>query len=184
LVAKPLIACTLTGAMLLAACSAPDDTPQNQVSATEMPAPAEAGSVTRNVIEPEQPPVQPMAAAAVIQSQPGPGGSQVDLLKAAVTGDILTVTLRCSSSERINSESFRVSDISVIDDATSQRISVLKDNEGKWMASNVSGDNLGTSCEQKPGIIWAKFPAPPATSKTISINLPEVAPFDGVPVTR
>jgi hypothetical protein len=36
----------------------------------------------------------------------------------------------------------------------------------------------------KPGIFWVKFPAPPATSKTVSLNLPKTAPFDGVPVTR
>ncbi|RYG30732.1 MAG: hypothetical protein EON93_14240 [Burkholderiales bacterium] len=101
-----------------------------------------------------------------------------------MTGDILTVTLRCSSTEQVNSETFKVRDISIIDDATSQRISVLKDNEDRWMASNVNGDYIGTSCETKPGIIWAKFPAPPVTSRTISLNLPQVAPFDGVPVTR
>ena len=72
----------------------------------------------------------------------------------------------------------------MIDDATSQRIGVLKDNAGEWMASNVSGNSLNTDCEIKPGVIWAKFPAPPATSKTVSINLPKVGPFDGIPVTR
>jgi hypothetical protein len=125
-----------------------------------------------------------MPAQVAIQSQPGPDGSQVDLMKVAVTGDILTVTLRCSSDEKINSESFDVQKISVIDDATSQRLGVLKDNAGEWMASNVGGNSLNTECEIKPGVIWAKFPAPPATSKTVSINLPKVGPFDGIPVTR
>jgi hypothetical protein len=182
---KPIAALLLLGTPMLAACSQQESPPSNQSSTSaDEHAIANEGGVIRDVAEPEQPPVQTMPAATVIQSQPGPDGSQVDLLKAAVTGDILTVTLRCSSTDKINSESFRVSDISVIDDATSQRIAVLKDNDGRWMASNVNGDNIGASCETKPGIIWAKFPAPPATSKTISINLPEVAPFDGVPVAR
>jgi flagellar basal body L-ring protein FlgH len=132
----------------------------------------------------EEAPIAKMPAQAAIQSQPGPDGSQVDLLKVAVTGDILTVTLRCSSDAKINSQIFDVRKISVIDDATSQRLGVLKDNAGDWMASNTTGSFLSTDCEVKPGVIWVKFPAPPATSPTVSINLPEVGPFDGVPVTR
>lgn len=181
--ARMLTAPAVICAAFVAGCGSSETPVANQSADAVMTETTPAG-VTRDVVTSEQPPVQPMAAMPVIQSQPGPDGSQVDLLKVAVTGDILTVTLRCSSSEKINSVSFRVSDISVIDDATSQRISVLKDNEGKWMASNVNGDNLGTSCETQPGVIWAKFPAPPPTSPTVSINLPEVGPFDGIPVTR
>lgn len=153
-----------------------------------MPDPGEtpASGVTREpvVAAPEEPAVARMPAQVAIQSQPGPDGSQVDLLKVAVTGDILTVTLRCSSDAKINSQIFDVRKISVIDDATSQRLGVLKDNADAWMASNTTGDFLNTDCEVKPGVIWAKFPAPPATSPTVSINLPEVGPFDGVAVTR
>lgn len=147
---------------------------------------APESGVTREAVTAPQDetPVARMPAQVAIQSQPGPDGSQVDLMKVAVTGDILTVTLRCSSDEKINSESFDVQKISVIDDATSQRLGVLKDNAGEWMASNVGGNSLNTDCEIKPGVIWAKFPAPPATSKTVSINLPKVGPFDGIPVTR
>ncbi|MBB4857641.1 PBP1b-binding outer membrane lipoprotein LpoB [Novosphingobium chloroacetimidivorans] len=147
---------------------------------------APAAGVTRQTPAPEaaEPPVTPMPAQTAIQSQPGPDGSQVDLMKVAVTGDILTVTMRCSSSEKINSESFRASNISVIDDATSQRIGILKDNEGNWLASNIAGDSIMASCEIKPGVIWAKFAAPSAEAKTVSINFPGVAPFDGIPVTR
>lgn len=180
---KVFAAAVLMGT-LLTACGPAGPNATNQTADAPVAAPTPAAGVTRDVVETEDAPVQPITPATAIQSQPGPDGSQLDLLKVAVTGDILTVTLRCSSGERINSESFRVPDISVIDDATAQRISVLKDNEDKWMASNVSGDRIGVACEQKPGILWAKFPAPPATSKTVSINLPQVAPFDGVPVTR
>jgi len=125
-----------------------------------------------------------MAAQTVIQSQPGSDGSQLDLLKVAVTGDILTVTLRCSSDKKFNTRSFALKNISVIDDATAQRIAVLKDNEGNWLASKVSGDTMFADCTLQPGILWAKFAAPSPGATTVSINLPEVAPFDGIPVTR
>lgn len=130
------------------------------------------------------PPIAPMAAPTVIQSQPGSDGSQLDLLKVAVTGDILTVTLRCSSDKKFNTRNFSLKDVSVIDDATSQRIAVLKDSDGNWLASKVSGDNMFADCTVQPGILWAKFAAPSAGAKTVSVNLPEVAPFDGVPVTH
>lgn len=180
---RSFAALALAAGLPLGACSVAEDNPANQTGSAETPP---TGGVTREEVKPSEPPVQPMAPITVIQSQPGPDGSQVDLLKVAVTGDILTVTMRCSSEERFNSASFRVADISIIDDTTSQRISVLKDNQGKPMVSdpNPGGDHMAADCETKPGVIWAKFPAPPATSKTVSINFPGVAPFDGVMVTR
>lgn len=166
--------------LALAGCDVSDKPTMPDTGETAAP------GVTREPVAAPQDeaPVAKMPAQTAIQSQPGPDGAQVDLMKVAVTGDILTVTLRCSSEEKINGEQFDVAKISVIDDATSQRLGVLKDNAGDWMASNVTGNSLSTSCAIKPGVIWAKFPAPPATSKTVSINLPKVGPFDGIPVTR
>ena len=185
---------TLAGAAALAlgACTVKGDKGDDRDRAGD-PAAAEAGSVTREAVKPEEPegpPVTPMPAATVIQSQPGPDGSQVDLLSVKVTGDILTVTLRCSSAEKHNRESLRVNQISVIDDATSQRIGVLRDNEGGAMVSNLSRsshsdyDTMAVDCTSKPGVMWAKFAAPPETSKTVSINFPNIAPFDGIAVQR
>lgn len=173
------LAAALLGTLALAACN------QGQQPA---PAPSEAPppeTVVRETPPAEAPaPVPAMAPAAALQSQPGPDGSQVDLLKVAVTGDILTVTLRCSSTEKYNTEMFTLKDVSVIDDATSQRIAVLKDNNGDWLASNVRGDYMNADCTVKPGVMWFKFAAPSAGATTVSINLPKVAPFDGIPVTR
>lgn len=167
--------------LTLVSCEGPKAPTQPTDAAAEPPSGA---AVIREETKPVEPPVLPMAPMTVIQSQPGPEGSQVDLLKVAVTGDVLTVTLRCTGTEKYNSKSFALDKISVIDDATAQRIGVLKDNDGKWLGSNVSGNHLGTACEARPAIFWAKFPAPAASSKTVSINFPEIAPFDGVPVTR
>lgn len=171
----------LVAALSLAACSAAEDAPANRTAQAEAPV---SGGVVRESVQREEAPVTPAAPATAIQSQPGPDGSQVDLIKLAVTGDILTATFRCSSPDKVNTEAFRAEQISVIDDSTSQRISILKDNAGDWLASSVAGNSIMASCEVKPGIFWAKFPAPPATSKTVSVNLPGTAPFDGVTVTR
>lgn len=138
---------------------------------------------------PEAPPTR-APEQTPIQSQPGPDGSQVDLMKVAVTGDILTVTLRCSSDRSYNTETFRVANISVVEDATAQRLSVLRDNAGAALVSDFQrgsspeNDLLRVNCGSRPGVIWAKFPAPAPSSPTVSINFPETAPFDGVPVAR
>lgn len=180
---RTFAALVVVASLSLASCDQSKDRRAENVAASDG---AATGGVAREEGPLKTPPMQKMAPMAVIQSQPGPDGSQVDLLKVAVTGDILTVTMRCSSDESINSELFRVANISIIDDATSQRMSVLKDNQGMPMVSDptASGDFIGTDCAIKPGIIWAKFPAPAATSKTVSINLPDVAPFDGIPISR
>jgi hypothetical protein len=136
----------------------------------------------------EPPAPQPTQAAAIaIQTQPGPEGSSVVLERAAVTGNILTVQVRYIGGKRIG-HSIDARDVSVIDDATSNRIGILQDQEGVWMAAPLvtpTSDTLHVSLgKEDPAIVWFKFPAPPAMSTTISINIPKVAPFDGVPVTR
>lgn len=177
-------AVSAAAALALAGCTVSEGETGNQATAPTAETADAAGGVARDEVAAPQPAVAPMAAQTVIQSQPGPDGSQVDLLKLAVTGDILTATFRCSSQDKSNTEGFNVEGISVIDDATAQRISVLKDNAGDWLASRVSGTTMMADCEVQPGIFWAKFPAPPASSPTVSINLPGTAPFDGIPVTR
>ena len=125
----------------------------------------------------------PTVASTTIQSQPGPKGAVAKLNKMQVTGDILTVQLTITGEG--GSDSVPLDQISLIDDATSQRIGLLKDNAGGWMASPLTGkDLLHINLYESPLIVWMKFPAPPATSKTVSLNIPTYAPFDGVPVTR
>lgn len=175
---RPLVLLALT--VPLAACSVRDEAENT----TEATATAEPTGVTREEVAAPTPTPTPLAAP-VIQSQPGPENNTVALNKVAVTGDILTVSMTFSGS-RSCCVHIPVDDVSVIDDATSQRISVLKDNTGKYMAAPLEsgGRNVGPADYDKPGVVWFKFPAPPATSKTVSIAIPGVAPFDAVPVTR
>ena len=174
---------SLVAATALGACSSPQE---NSQAAALPPADVSAGGgVMREEVVAPTPTPTPMQAA-VIQSQPGPKGNTVALNRVAVTGDILTVSLTFSGGSDCCIH-IPVDDVSVIDDATSQRIGVLKDNTGRYMAAPLeSGGAARVSPEshRTPSVIWFKFPAPPATSKTVSIALPGVAPFDAVPVTR
>jgi glucose/arabinose dehydrogenase len=171
-------------AAALAGCSGQDAAEQATAPAPEATAAADAGVVREEIAPAPTPTPAPMVAA--IQTQPGPRGYQAALTRATVTGDILTIALAFTGGKCCAHPD--VDEISLIDDATSQRIGVLKDNSGKWMAGPMSISkrqlNIGNGSGDAPTQVFLKFPAPPATSKTVSLTIPEVAPFDAVPVTR
>ena len=182
---RPLTAGAIAAMLLIGGCSkGPDAGSQTAVTDNAAVSSTADGGVTRNVVEPAAAPA-PAPLPAAIQTQPGPKGTQVSLNRVAVTGDILTVALTFQGSDCC--VYIPVDQVSVIDDATAQRISVLKDNAGNWMAAPIYSNNKEIRVDESkksPAQVWFKFPAPPATTKTVSITIPEVAPFDAVPVTR
>lgn len=168
--------------LVLAACT------RSETPAGQEPVQPAQGEVLREST-PVSTPAPAPAPAAAIQTQPGSKGLQVALTRAAVVGDVLTVQLIYSRPGQLSggeSSRFPVDEVGVIDNATSQRLGVLKDATGRWQASPIEsgGDNINVYVRDQPMVVWFKFPAPPATSPTISLNIPEVGPFDGVPVTR
>lgn len=170
-----------TSALALAACSVRDDANTTAAANTT----TETVGVTREEVAPPTPAPVAVPPPAAIQTQAGPKNNSVALNRVAVTGDILTVSMTFSGGTDCCIH-IPVDDVSIIDDTTSQRISVLKDNTGKYMAAPLEsgGRNVGPESYRTPSVVWFKFPAPPATSKTVSIAIPGVAPFDAVPVTR
>ena len=168
---------------VLSACQAREGGKQSAQPAEE----TASGAVTRERIDPAPTPAAPPIQQTVLNTQPGPTGTQVALNKVAVTGDILTVQLTYTGGTASEWQTPSLDQVAVIDDATAQKIGVLKDGEGQYMASPINSgvkSLLGFHTGKEPQIVWFKFPAPPATSKTVSINIPDVVPFDGVPVTR
>lgn len=166
---------------------------------TPAPAPAPAASAPAPAgptVEPAAPAPAPTAqpegaatAATPLDSQPGLKGSTWDLTKAKVAGNILTVqfTVKASPDDSLYESRQRIEEVALIDDATSQRYSVLKDDTGKPMASPINTEGTAVQLAQASGMtgaVWFKFPAPPATSETISIVVPEVGSFDGIKVQR
>ena len=113
---------------------------------------------------------------------------QVSLVRAQVTGDILTVQLSVTgANDSYTSEDLDIAQVNVIDDATSQRYGVLRDAENRWQASPIPSNNADVVRmvgQPQPSVVWFKFPAPPPTSTTLSINVPKVGPFLGVAVQR
>jgi len=180
-VRRLFVSVSLPAVLALAACGQQEktDAPAEKAAA-EAPAPSPLAETPAPAAAP---------ARAAIRTNPGPDGSQVDLVRAQVTGNVLTVELSYRpASTKTEWVYLNADEVSVIDDTTSQRYGVLKDNTSQWLAAplqSATSNRLSASLsEGRPSIIWFKFPAPPATSPTISINVPNVSPFDGVPVQR
>lgn len=180
---RSLVAPTaLIAVMTLAACGQGQTVEEKQAEA------AAAQAQPSPLVESAAPVVAAPPAIQAIATGAGPDGTQVSLVRARVTGNVLTVELSYRPSDTdYNNIYFDVDEVSVIDDATSQRYGVLKDNANAWMASPIStnGKQIRVNIDKgQPSVVWFKFPAPPATSPTVSINIPEVSPFDGVAVQR
>ena len=114
----------------------------------------------------------------------------VELITTKVTGKILTVTLRylppIDGGDLLYSTGYPPEQVSYIEDATAKQYGILQDESGSYLASPLSTKtgNLNIDVISSPLIVWFKFPAPSPEAQTISINIPDVAPFDGVPVQR
>lgn len=97
-----------------------------------------------------------------------------------VSGDALLVRWRIvNTGTKAVSYDFSWDDIYYIDPAGNKKYSNLTI-DGKrildmWAGSLPPG-------EQR--VMWAKYPAPPPTSKRISLNVPKFTPFEDVPVSQ
>ncbi|MBD2714258.1 hypothetical protein KBK19_04340 [Microvirga sp. STR05] len=180
-------------ALSLAACSQ-EKTAETTTApvTTEAPAaPAAPADATSGGVERAETAAPAPPAAPSLGTQPGPKGTQISLTKARVIGDILTVELQAAlpANADANYETVRadIDQVSYIDDATSRKYNVLKDQSGMYMALplDYSKKSVATDARKTgPGIMSFKFPAPPATSTTISLSLPGMGSFDGITIQR
>ncbi len=84
-------------------------------------------------------------------------------------------------------EYFPLKDFDYIDETTSKKVTLLQDENGKYMANPLDDDGKRVrilNYKKYPQALTLKFPAPPATSPTITIDFPEVGSFESVPVSR
>ena len=194
----------LSALALLTACQkepepTPPPQPQEQAPnpnpappAPPAPAPEPAPASNPGLIrEPAAPQQQQDPAAQAIQSKPF-GQGTLALTKAKVVGQILNVEFMYipPKNERgdykfTNEHSGKITDFAYVDEATSKRISLLQDESGKYMTDPAAGvsNTIGLT-GNSPKIIALKFPAPPETSPTITIDFPGAGSFDSVPVSR
>ena len=170
----------------------PAPTPNPQPAPPAPPAPApESPSSPSLIREPAAPQQQQDPAAQAIQSKPF-GEGRLALTKVKVVGQILNVEFMYippknekGSYQFTNMHSGKIKDFAYIDETTSKRISLLQDESGKYMTDPAAdvGGTIGLT-GSSPKIIALKFPAPPETSPTITIDFPGAGSFDSVPVSR
>lgn len=136
-----------------------------------------------------------MSPTSVIQTKAGPGGLRVDLTKANIVGKVLTVELNFTPTiKHDNGNGYKtaliqipVDDVNYIDDNTAKKYTVLKDQDGKYMASPIESSgkiNTVSDGNGAPVNVSFRFPAPPDDTKTVSISIPGTQSFDGVTITR
>lgn len=120
------------------------------------------------------------------------GDGSIHLMKAKVVGAILHVEFVAVPPKKADGsyDSFSISshalkNFDYIDETTSKKVTLLQDESGKYMADPLDGIGSGLMISgSQPKTLSLKFPAPPETSPTITIDFPGVGAFDSVPVSR
>jgi hypothetical protein len=132
---------------------------------------------------------QKVLASAEYSDDPG---LRCDLLEVKrVSGGALNVRWRVvnttagagslagSSGKSINYQ-YSYSQLYFIDPAENKKYSYLADSAG----GNILQVYEGAYAAGQQRLNWAKFPAPPASSKKITIHIPKFTPFDDIPVSE
>jgi hypothetical protein len=167
---------------------------QTQPAAQATTTPAAAVPATATVGTPTASPAAAASADAMVQDHET--GAQVSLVECRRTsGDSVTIKwryrnatnapIKLSKGGTAWREPYQLTaDAFFIDPVNKKKYLVITDDQ-RLPLSSKHGDWQGLTLE--PGQMlnaWAKLPAPPADVETITVTLPGVAPFEGVPVLK
>jgi hypothetical protein len=177
----------LSVALLAAACSRPAE----QQSTTTTSATSAAATTTTSA--PAAAPA-PAPASAPVSTAPPAGaiatqetnwkGVSATITEFRRKGNTLTakVQLQNHGSEDARAE-VNFGESYLIDTGAGKKYNVLKDEKDHYIASLRSGWNDRWYDTLKPGesyLLWMKFPAPPAETKAITLQIPNTPPFEDV----
>ncbi|MBA5793822.1 hypothetical protein H1R17_07065 [Flavobacterium sp. xlx-214] len=140
----------------------------------------------------EQTPVEkatPIAESPTALSTKTVNNDVVTVTKAKVIGKVLYVELIVKNTEDSSLYVMNIQEINYIDDVEAKKHEILKDDEGQYQASPLQSSRgsklqMSTSESQPEVLISLRFPAPPETSKTITLNMPDFGSFDAINITR
>ena len=117
-------------------------------------------------------------------------GVTAELLSVSRTdGDSLTIKFKYSNGSQKELKLGELSEyghdnvaekVYYIDGKNKKKYSVIKDTEGKFIASNMK--STLAAGESKSG--WSKLPAPPADVTAVTVYLPGTPPFEGVKISK
>lgn len=94
-------------------------------------------------------------------------------------GDTVTLKAVFVNGTRKTFSPPHVSQIYLLNTASRTKHTVAKDERGRWVASQNSNINAGAKRE-----VWAKYAAPPAGVKTLTVVVPKFAPLEDVPLSE
>ena len=127
-------------------------------------------------------------AADPLQTQMSMSGDMdVEVLKASILDNIFTIVLlyrnNGEAKERIY---YNFAGVYFIDDTEKKKYHVLKDSNNRWIGApmNSAGDISKKIAAGGKQLVWFKFPAPPATVKSINLVIPGVLPFEELAISR
>lgn len=129
----------------------------------------------------------PAPAAGVIATQDtNYPGLTAEVTEFRRKGNTLTAKVRLTNkSDKNVSPEIRYNAVYLIDTAGGKKYQTLKDETGTYIAALSSGSSEHFWEDVKAGeskTIWMKFPAPPPEVKTITLQLPNMPPFDDLTI--
>jgi hypothetical protein len=196
-----VVALLLTTALILSGCNKKEE-PKSTASAPAATAPATNPEAKAPQVAPAAAPSVPAtptsgSGAKAIQTQMGMTGDvEVDLVKANVQDGVLTVTLSYRNNGKADMKLKQISleEVYFLSEAEKKKYHVLKDSKGAWIAAPVARGVLGyeSGFGANPvivspagkAVVWFKFPAPPDSVAMVNLVVPDVMPFDKMPISR
>lgn len=121
---------------------------------------------------------------APLQTQPGPRATTWRLVSLEADAGHVLAEFRASTADGERTAVWiEAEDASLIDDATAMRYRLLLGSDGKLLGTDGDRQALRIDVEGDTAV-WMKFAAPPEDARTVSIALPRIGTFDGVPLGR
>jgi hypothetical protein len=175
----------LSLAIVVLACSKPAEQTSTATSGS-------AQSTTQAVSATSAPTAAPAPAPAPVSAAPAAGAIATQEtnwkgVSATVTefrrkGNTLTAKVQLTNHGGADARvEIKFSETYLIDTGAGKKFNVLKDEKGEYIASLKSGWADRWYGDLKPGdsyLLWMKFPAPPAETKAITLQVPGAPPFE------
>jgi hypothetical protein len=175
-IAIVVLGCSKPAEQTSSGTAAPPPSTTTQAAATSAPAPVPAPSTPA--------PATPSAGALASQ-ETNWKGILAEVTEFRRKGNTLTAKVRLTNhgSEEAKAEVI-YKDVYLIDTAAGKKYNVLRDEKDAFIASLVQGwTDRWYDSHLKPGdsyVLWMKFPAPPAETKAITLQIPNTPPFEDV----
>lgn len=184
---RPLLLLSIVIAIILLACNKAAETSQPSSSAAAPPA---ASTTT------QAPPASAPAAAAPVSTAPSAGalaaqetnwhGVVAEVTEFRRKGNTLTAKVRFTNRGQEEPQpEIKYDEVYLIDTGAGKKYNALKDEKNDYIAALSSGWHDRWYKHLKPGesqLIWVKFPAPPAETKAITLQLPGTPPFEDLAI--